>query len=158
MVKQAEKSPNAETLKRNEAKWSKVLMESGWTAIPSVIIERQQALGLDSLDINILCYLTTFWWIPNNVPHPSIGTIANAIGVSARTIQKRIAAMEKVGLLAREQRRKTRVGSDTNLYRFDGLIRAVTPYAKEKLEERARREKEDRQRLTRKKPVLTVIK
>lgn len=70
-------------------------MDAGWTVIPSVIIERQQVLGLDALDVNILLHLATYWWTPDNKPHPAKKTIADAIGVEPRTVQRRIAALEK---------------------------------------------------------------
>ena len=40
-------------LRRNEAKWSKPLMAAGWNAIPSIIIEKQEALGLDAIDMTL---------------------------------------------------------------------------------------------------------
>lgn len=44
-------------LKTNEAKWGKTLMDAGWCAVPNTIIERQQAIGLDATDMNILLSL-----------------------------------------------------------------------------------------------------
>ena len=66
----------------------------------------------------------------------SIMAIAKAVGIKPRTVQKRIKALHAVGLLTRTERRKTRFGSDTNLYSFEGLIKAAVPYAKEKIAER----------------------
>jgi DNA-binding Lrp family transcriptional regulator len=133
---------SSENLRVNEKKWSKVLMDAGWTAIPSVIIERQQALGLDSLDINILLYLTTYWWTEDNKPRPSKKTIATAVGVDSRTVQRRIAAMEKDGLIRREEHRINGKGSRPNTYHFDGLITAAKPYAIEKKQDMERRKLE----------------
>ena len=130
----AAKAKTAE-VRINEKKWSKPLMAAGWTAIPSVIIERQKALGLDALDMNIILHLATYWWTPDNKPHPSKRTIAEAVGVTPRTVQRRITALQSAGFLKREERRVKGKGSHTNLYHFDGLIKAAQPYAKEKLEE-----------------------
>jgi DNA-binding MarR family transcriptional regulator len=147
-----------EALRINEQKWTKLLMDSGWTAVPSVILERQKALGLDELDMNILMYLTTYWWTEENKPHPAKGTMAEALGVHPRTIQRRIAAMEAAKLIRREERRYPGRGSRTNLYHFDGLIEAVRPFAKEKIEERAKREAERKKAAARKgRPRLTVV-
>lgn len=154
----AKKSEAAEKLRVNERKWSKPLMDAGWTAIPSVIVERQRALGLDAIDMNILIHLATYWWTPDNVPHPSKGTMAQAIAVTPRTIQRRIAALEAAGLIRREERRIQGKGSRTNRYHFDGLIKAAQPYANEKMEDIARREAEDKKRIGRKgRPKLRVI-
>ena len=152
------KTQAAKELKVNEQKWSKTLMDSGWTAIPSVILERQQALGLDALDVNILLHLATFWWTADNKPHPSKRTIADAIGVQPRSVQRRIAALEAGGLIRREERRISGQGSKSNRYHFDGLIREAQPYAEEKLREKERRAADDRDRVRRKaRPKLRVV-
>jgi hypothetical protein len=57
----------------------------------------------------------------------------------------------------RTQRRKTRYGSDTNLYGFEGLIAAATPYALEKIQQRAQRQQAEQDRVARKKPKLPVV-
>jgi DNA-binding transcriptional regulator YhcF (GntR family) len=148
----------AETLRVNEQKWTKALMDAGWTCIPSVIIERQQVLGLDPLDINILMHLAAHWWTADNKPYPSKVTIATAVGVTPRTVQRRIASMEAAGFIRREERRIAGKGSNTNRYHLDGLIKAAQPYAKEKLQERADREEARKGAAARKgKPRLRVV-
>ena len=47
----------AQQLKVNEKKWSPTLMKAGWTALPNVLFERQKALGLDAIDINIILHI-----------------------------------------------------------------------------------------------------
>ncbi len=147
-----------ETVKINEEKWSKELMAAGWTVLPSVILEKQHALGLDAIDMNIIAHLSIYWWKKSNLPHPSVATIAKAIGVKPRTIQKHIKAMEASGFIMRHERRQKGQGSKTNLYSFEGLIKAVTPYAKEKLAAIAERSKKDADRVARKKPKLALVK
>lgn len=154
----AVKAADAETLRANEKKWSKPLMDAGWNAFPSIVIEKQQALGLDPIDMNIVLHLTQYWWKADNLPHPSVATIAAAIGVTPRTVQKRIAGLQAAGLMERTERRHTRFGSMTNEYSFNGLIKAVMPHAAEKLEARAKRAKEHDERIARKRPKLTLVK
>lgn len=143
-------------LRINEQKWSKPLMDAGWTAIPTVIFERQSALGLDALDVNILLHLAGYWWTRDNKPHPSKKTIAAAINVAPRTVQRHIASMEKVGFIRREERRLIGGGSKTNLYHFEGLIKAALPFAKEKLEAKKKRAEDDAKRTSRKRPLTAV--
>ncbi len=138
----AEKQPR-QSLKRNEEKWSKPLMDAGWIGFPSVIVERQLVLGLDALDLNILLHLANHWWTKDNKPYPSKKTIATALNVTPRTVQRRIARMEQDGLLRREERRIHGKGSRTNLYHLDGLIKAATGYAEEKLAKLKERKQED---------------
>lgn len=121
-------------LKVNEAKWTKKLMDAGWTVVPNVFLERQKALGLDPVDINVLMHLFSYWWTPGSKPHPSKKTIADAMGIDPRTVQRHIARLEKAGLVKREERRISKVGSKPNIYHFDGLIEAAQPFAKEMLE------------------------
>ena len=141
-----------EALRRNETKWTKPLMQAGWNAIPSIIIEKQDALGLDAIDMNIIIHLSNYWWHADNLPCPSVARIAKTIGVTTRTVQKRIKALDELGLLNRIERRQTRHGSDTNLYGFEGLIKASLPYAAEKIAEREKRKQAEADRLARKRP------
>ena len=153
----AAKKTDVEKIKVNEAKWSKALMAAGWTAMPSVIIEKQEALGLDSIDMNIILHLSHYWWTPDNLPHPSVETIAKAVGIKPRTVQKRIKALHELGMIEREERRHTRYGSQTNKYGFKGLITKATPFAAEKVAEIAKRQGEKQARLSRKKPRLEIV-
>ena len=121
-------------LRTNEKKWTKPLMEAGWTAMPSVIIENQRQLGLEPLDLNIVVYLASKWWTAEGKPYPSKSTMAKAMNVHPRTIQKHIASLEAAGYIRREERR-TDTGSRTNIYHLDGLIKAARPFADEKLAE-----------------------
>ena len=125
---------NSVDLRTNEKKWTKPLMDAGWTALPSVIIENQRQLGLEPLDINIVVYLASKWWTAEGKPYPSKSTMAKAMNVHPRTIQKHVAALEAAGYIRREERR-TEAGSRTNIYHLDGLIKAAKPFAEEKLAE-----------------------
>lgn len=121
-------------LRTNEKKWTKPLMDAGWTALPSIIIENQRQLGLEPLDLNIVVYLASKWWTAEGKPFPSKATMAKAMNVHPRTIQKHIAGLEGAGYIRREERR-TETGSRTNIYHLDGLIEAAAPFAAEKLAE-----------------------
>lgn len=145
-----------ETLRKNEAKWTKAVLAAGWNAFPSIIIEKQEALGLDAIDINIILHLSNYWWVKDNLPHPSVALIAKTLQISERTVQKRIAQLCKLGFMEREERRHTKVGSTTNLYSFNGLIEKVTPFAEEKLELSKKHQEEKATRLARKRPKLVV--
>jgi hypothetical protein len=148
-----------EGLRRNEEKWTKPLMAAGWTVIPSVILERQQALGLDPLDVNILLQLARYWWVSDNPPRPSKSAIAACVGVDVSTVRRRIARLERDGLITRQARfRGGDGGQDANAYHFDGLIREALPYAEEAVQVREQRKQEDVARRTRKRPNLRVIR
>ena len=146
------KAEQNKRLKRNEQKWTPTLMEAGWTVLPTVFLEKQDALGLDPIDVNILLQLARFWWYSDNPPHPSKRTIAECIGVDPSTVRRHIASMEEAGFIKRKARYNSKSGGqETNTYHFDGLIKEATPYAQELIETRAERQKEDRGRHKRKK-------
>lgn len=54
------KPAEAEALRKNEAKWTKPLMAAGWNAIPSIIIEKQEAIGLHAIGMNIILHLSNY--------------------------------------------------------------------------------------------------
>src|SRR3546814_1436244 len=81
-----------------------------------------------------VCSSDLKWWTAEGKPFPSKTTMAKAMDVHPRTIQKHIAALEGAGYIRREERR-TETGSRTNIYHLDGLIKAVAPFAVEKLAE-----------------------
>jgi DNA-binding transcriptional MocR family regulator len=153
------KAEQTERLRRNEEKWSSTLMEAGWTVLPSIILEKQHALGLDSIDVNILLQLARFWWYSDNPPHPSKAAIAQCIGVDKSTVRRRIARMEQEGFIRREARytKKKFGGQDTNTYHFDGLIKLATPHAEEFIRLREKQRGEDAARRNRKKPAPTLV-
>lgn len=145
-------------LKVNEIKWTKTLIEAGWTVVPNVFLERQKALGLDPVDINILMHLFSYWWEPSSKPHPSKKTIASAMNIDPRTVQRHIARLEKAGLIKREQRRISKVGSKPNVYHFDGLIKEAKPYAEEMIEvKQGKIAAKEALRAKKGKPMLTVV-
>jgi hypothetical protein len=148
---------DVETVKVNEKKWTKDLLAGGWTVLPSIIFEKQHALGLDPIDINIIGHLSIYWWEKANLPHPSVGTIAAAINVKPRTVQKHIKSMEALGFMTRIERRQKGQGSKTNLYSFEGLIKAATPFALEKVKAIAEKKKKDGERVASKKVKLAIV-
>ena len=154
-----QKAPRSHTEKVRlvESKWSKELAKAGWTALPNIILEKQAALGLRPLDVNILLQIGKYWWEADSAPFPSIETIANSIGVMPRTIQRRITAMVEAKLIERHSRFYPRGGQKSNSYTFEGLITRCKPFAEEVARERERRKSAQRARTKQKTP-LTVVK
>lgn len=75
-----------------------------------------------------------------------------------RTIQRRIARMEAAGFIRREQRRISGIGSKTNIYHLDGLIKEAMPFAKDKIEKSAEKKAARAARAGRKgRPKLHVV-
>ncbi len=144
---------SARRLRENERKWGPKLVAAGWTLVPSTILERQLALGLDPVDLNILLHLARHWWQAGNPPRPSIKSIAQCIGKSVSTVQRRITRMKNDGLIEIEHRFHDRHrGQTSSNYYFKGLIDAATELAQETLDDRERSRKEAALKRTRKAP------
>lgn len=133
-------------------------MATGWTALPSIILDKQHALGIDALDLNILLQLAKYWWKKDDLPYPSKETLATSIGVKPSTIRKRIKRMEAEGLIQRIERHDAKGGQQSNWYSFDGLIEKMRPYAQEALELRKRQKEESTALKSKKKPNLKLVK
>jgi hypothetical protein len=146
------------TISQIDERWGKNLTAAGWTAIPNVIFERQAALGLDSMDICIILHLAGYWWKADTDPYPSKATLAQAIGCHPRTIQRRIAAMEKAGFIKRTVKTARHGGHQSNYYSLEGLIKEAAPFAKEHVAARKERQAKGRARSKRKKPALSLVK
>ncbi len=157
MAQARAKMQGLKDLKENQKKWSKPVMDAGWSAVPNILIEKQAALGLTPLEMNILLHLIQYWWFESNLPHPSVKTVADAIGVTERTVQRTITRLCALGFMEREERRYTERGSKTNLYSFKGLIEKLKPHAAEKLADRKKRDAEQQARVARKKPSLKLV-
>ena len=107
--------------------------------------------------MNIIVHLANCRWTADNVPCPSVEKIAKALGVTSRTIQKRIKRLSELKFITREERCYTKHGSITNNYRFDGLIAAATRFAEEKIKQIAAMTEAKNKRIASKKPHLKLI-
>lgn len=145
-------------LTENERKWTPALLATGFTTLPSIILERQNALGLDAIDVNLLLQLAKHWWYADNLPHPGIKAIATAMGVHPRTVQRHLRGLMDGGFVEIVERKRKDGGHATNVYSFRGLIEKATPFAEEAKTERERHRKEKEERLRRKRPRLAVVK
>lgn len=146
--------------KRNSSElkklWGADLIDAGWVAIPSTILEKQHALGMTPTEFNVFVQIARFWWTADNLPHPSKATIAKAMNMDPRTVQRVITALEKLKLVKRHERRTGPKGSMSTRYDFSGLIEKATPFAQEALAERERVKGEKLARLKRMRPRQTV--
>jgi len=142
-----------------QQKWGPDLIAAGWVALPSIILERQDALGLDAIDVNVILHIAKHWFEPGNLPHPSKGSIAKAMQVTPRTIQKKFSRLDALGFVQRIERRgpKGTKGSQTSKFDFAGLIKEATPFAIEALQERKKKREEMLARLGRKRPKIDIV-
>jgi len=82
------------------AKWRSAI-SAGFQVVPNVLIRAQSRLGLDPVDLAILLNITLHWWRTDELPYPQPKVIAHRIGVSTRTVERRLEDLEKRGFLSR---------------------------------------------------------
>lgn len=134
----------AQKLKALERKWGKATIDvDGWTAIPNLLLERQQALGIDAVKLNILLVLLKHWWEKSKMPWPSKATIGAIVGRDKSTVQKHLKEMEGRDLVKRNSRYQSAGGQTSNEYDLTGLIVQLKALAKEELRERKKRDEVD---------------
>lgn len=88
------------------AKWGQAL-DAGFQIIPNVLIRGQAKLGLDAIDIVVLLNFNMHWWKPDDLPFPPSRVIARRMGVSTRTVERRLETLEERGFLERLPPEKT---------------------------------------------------
>jgi hypothetical protein len=91
-----------------ERLWGKDVRQAGFTQVPNALIERQAALGADSVDFNILVQLLAHWWEPDRFPYPSKARLAERVRLSPRQVQRRITRLEKLDPLVVLMQRASR--------------------------------------------------
>jgi len=132
---------NAEDILKK--KWGKNVVDLGWAAVPNILIDRQQALKINSVELNILLVLMKYWWSGKEMPFPSKKTIAETIGKDSTTVQRNIRNMEARGLLKRERRNWKSGGQSSNVYDLSGLIAQLKPFAAEEVKLKKKQEQDE---------------
>jgi predicted transcriptional regulator len=105
--------------------WGKTVRDHGYAGIPSILIQAQRRLGINSMQMNIIIQLLDYWFEPSRKPFPTKRELANRIGVTEKTIQNNIRALEKAEMIQREMRRTAAGDWNSNIYHLDGLITKV---------------------------------
>ena len=111
-----------------ERKWGEEVIKSGYQMIPDVLVRCQKFLGLEAMDVLILLNITMHWWNYDNLPHPRPSAIANRMSVSTRTVERRIARMQKSGLIVRMPS-EDKDGKTVRRYDLSRLVRKLKKFA-----------------------------
>jgi predicted transcriptional regulator len=112
-------------LKASEKKWGHDVLRHGWCLLPSLLFRAQRKLNITALQMAVLLQLLEHWWEAERAPYPSKETIAHRLDMSARQVQRHIAALEQAGYVRRRERKAVNHGQLSNFYEFDGLVAAL---------------------------------
>ena len=113
-----------------EDRWSKVVIDQGWSAIPSVLLKSQNRLGLSNNHMVILMHLIDHWFGKDQTIHPSMQSLADRMRLSKSYVRSLIAELEQIGFLVRQDRFEKR-SQTSNSYYLDGLVKKLIPLAEE---------------------------
>ncbi len=144
--KQASKSRASGGRRGLEAKWSKAVIETGYTVIPNVLLQAQSRLGLDSLNLNLILQIAKHWWTADENPYPGRAHLAEVLNVHPRTVQRRLRELEQAGFIRHLERQGADGRQLTNEYDLRGLVEKLQPYAEEILEAKDEARRAGRQR------------
>ncbi|HDS1131771.1 TPA: helix-turn-helix domain-containing protein [Stenotrophomonas maltophilia] len=109
----------------HEAIWGRPVVRFGYAAIPSILLQGQRRLGLNNTQAMICIHLLDYWHHEDRRPFPSKRDLARRMGVTEKTIQTNISALEKAGIIRREYRKTASGDFNSNIYHLDGLITKV---------------------------------
>ncbi len=115
-------------------------LDAGFSVVPDVLLRYQSRLGLTPLDVVIILNICLHWWTPKELPFPRLATIGARIGLSPRSVERRIIAMEKKRLLLRLAAERH---DALTIRRFDlsGLVKELQSLARADQAYAARQEK-----------------
>lgn len=113
-------------------KWGARVAERGFAQIPNYLLQLNQFLGdehLSAIELLVLLQLAGTWWKKDELPFPSVGTLAARVGVSNRQVQRALNRLEELKLIERVKRR-TRGIITSNAYDLAPLVAFLDDLAK----------------------------
>ncbi len=138
-------------LRENEKKWGQESLQTGWTMVPSILLEKQHALGLDPIDINLILQIAKHWWRAAEQPFPSQIKLARQMNVDVSTVKRHLHRLRDDGFIDWRQRKRPDGGQTSNVYDLSGLVEHIRQLARDELKAR-RAEADLRQARRRRKP------
>lgn len=118
--------------------WGAALF-GGFQRLPDALLKHQFRLELSPLDLAIVLNIALHYWAPGNLPHPTISLVAKRIGVSRRSVERRLEILESRNLVMRMHFEVSDKGKKIRRFDLSGLIAAVENYARREPSYEARR-------------------
>lgn len=88
-------------------KWGENVAGRGFAQVPNYLLLANQFLDpkLSPVELLVLIQLVGAWWRKDDLPFPSVATLATRCGVSGRQIQRAVGQLERREVLKRVSRR-----------------------------------------------------
>lgn len=108
-----------------EAKWGKLVVQRGFTQIPNYLLQVNMFVHddhkLSPTEMVMILQLVASWWKKDDMPYPSMSTLADRAGISERQVQRSIGSLEKKGYLKRGKKKIKGVIA-SNVYDLSPLV------------------------------------
>lgn len=83
-----------------------VAADTGWSAIPNILLVNQWRLQLTSEQLNVALNIFMHWHAKMRMPFPRVSTIAKRMGVSERSVHRTLKTLLDRGFLIKEKRKR----------------------------------------------------
>lgn len=114
-------------------KWGKLVGERGFAQVPNHLLLLNTFLDedhqLSATELLILIQIVGTWWKTDDLPFPSLSTLAARCGVSSRQVQRSIGRLETLGFIKRTKRRNKGIMAN-NAYDLAPLVKLLNSVAK----------------------------
>lgn len=114
-------------------KWGVQVAERGFAQLPNYLLFLNQFLDeerrLSPVELLVVIQLAATWWRKEQLPFPSMATLAVRCGVSQRQIQRAVTKLESISLLKRVKRRSAGIIA-SNAYDLSPLVTVLETVAR----------------------------
>ncbi len=109
---------------RISVRFGDAVLQAGHTVIPNLVLNHYSQLNISPGEFVLVVQLWSFAWTDRN-PYPSLGTLAERMGVTRRQVRNYVHTLKAKGLLKVTERSQPGRGQLTSEYDFSPLIRAT---------------------------------
>jgi predicted transcriptional regulator len=114
------------------AKWVLEVAERGFAQIPNYLIQLNLFVHddhkLSPTEMVVLLQLVATWWKKDEMPFPSMNTLADRAGISERQVQRSIKSLEQKGYL-KKAKKKIKGVIASNVYDLLPLVQILQTVA-----------------------------
>lgn len=114
-------------------KWGQAVAERGFAQIPNYLLLLNSFLDeekrLTPVEMLVLLQLVGSWWQKDNMPFPSMATLAKRSGVSERQVQRAVSRLARDNFIAKTKRRTQGIIA-SNAYDLSPLVELLGEVAK----------------------------
>ena len=115
------------------AKWGEPVAKRSFAQIPNYLLLINQFLteeaSLSAVELLVLLQIVAAWWKTDDLPYPSMRTLALRSGVPERQVQRAINRLDEIGLIKRVRRKKKGVIA-SNAYDLSPLVEILNEIPK----------------------------